>query len=152
MTAFANGEVVIAESALAIVTRRATLRAPGRVMIQWFRCRNLTSLRQAGANLMTIFTVSLWIMLRMAESKPEGGHVLRGARIAAELMTSAARRNVAPVRLRARRVTTETSCVRIEVRRNCHGDPAAHRTMTSGAVDAAQRQVLCMIELHAEAD
>ena len=83
MTAFAHGEVVIAESALAIVTRRATLPASGRVMIQRFRSRNLTSLRQAGPNLMTVSAVRLGIVPGMTKPDIEGRHILRGARVAA---------------------------------------------------------------------
>src|ERR1041385_4064637 len=99
---------------------------------------------------MTVFTISLWIMLRMTEANTEGRHVLRRARIATKLMTSAARGNVPAIRLRARRVATETSSVRIEIRGNCPGDTAACRTMTRGAIDAAHRQVLRVVEFHAE--
>ena len=83
MTAFAYGEVVIAESALAVVARRTTLRAPGRVMIQRFRCRNLASLRQAGANLVTVVTVRLGIVSGMTKPDIESRHILRCARVAA---------------------------------------------------------------------
>ena len=83
MTAFANGEVVIAESALAVVARRTTLRAPGRVMIQRFRGRNLTSLGQAGPNLMTVVAVRLGIVPGMTKPDIECRHVLRCARVAA---------------------------------------------------------------------
>ena len=91
MTAFANGEVVIAESALAVVARRTTLRAPGRVMIQRFRGRNLTSLGQAGPNLMTVVAVRFRIMIRVTEPARKRRHVLGRARIASQLMTRAAR-------------------------------------------------------------
>ena len=83
MTAFAYGEVVIAESALAVVARRTTLRAPGRVMIQRLRCRDLTSLRQAGPDLMTVVAVRLGIVPGMTEPDIEGRHILRCARVAA---------------------------------------------------------------------
>jgi hypothetical protein len=54
MATFANGKVLAAERALPVVTRHATLSAPGSVMIERLRLRDLPALRQAGANLMTL--------------------------------------------------------------------------------------------------
>ena len=67
-------------------------------------------------------------------------------------MAGSARRDVATARLRPRRVTAETSGVRIEIRGNRHGHTAAYGTMTGGAVDAAHREMLRVIELHAKAN
>ena len=67
-------------------------------------------------------------------------------------MTGSARRDVATARLRARRVTAETSCMSVEVSRYRHGHAAAGGPMTGGAVDAAHGQVFRMIELHAKAN
>ena len=67
-------------------------------------------------------------------------------------MTGSARRDVATARLRPRRVTAKTSRVRVEVSRYRHGHTAARGPMTGGAVDAAHRQMLRMIELHAKAN
>ena len=90
MATFAHGEVVIAERALAVMTTRAALTAAGGMMIQRFWRSDLSTLRQAGAHLMTVVTVSLRIMFRVTESNSEGRHVLRRTCISAQLVTRAA--------------------------------------------------------------
>lgn len=150
MTALADGEVIIAKGALAVMTSGATLRASGGVMIQRFWRGDLSPLRQAGADLMTIGAVGLGIVLGVAEADTERRHILRRARVATQLMTSAARRDVAPTRLRARRVTTEAGCVRIEISRDGHRRTAARRTMARHTTDVAHCQVFRVIELHPE--
>ena len=100
---------------------------------------------------MTIVAVGLRIVLRMTEANSERGHVLWCARISAQLMARAAGRNIATVRLRARRVTTEAGCMRIEISRYGHHHTAARRTMAGSTTDIAHANVLCVIELHPEA-
>ena len=90
MALFTIAEVITAKRALAVVTTRAALAAPTGVMIQRLWRGDLSPLRHARAHLVTIVTVSLWIMPGMAKSKVECGHVLRRARISAQLMTCAA--------------------------------------------------------------
>ena len=83
MTSLADGEIVIAERALAVMTGSAAQTASAGVMIQRLRRGDLTSLRKAGTHLMTIVTVGFWIMLGMTEAQVKGGHILRSARVAA---------------------------------------------------------------------
>lgn len=52
MAAFANGKVIVAKGALAVMTSRATLPASGGVVIERLGLRDLPALRHAGANLM----------------------------------------------------------------------------------------------------
>ena len=66
-------------------------------------------------------------------------------------MTSPAGRNVPSAGLRPGSVTTKTSGVRTEVRRNCHRDAVADWTMTSIAIHAAHRHMFRVVELHAKA-
>jgi hypothetical protein len=150
MTSLTNRKIVIAKRAFAVMTGRTALASSAGVMIQRRRRRDLASLRHTGAHLMAVVTVSFWIMLSVTEPDSERGHVLRCARIYAQLMTSAAGRDVASIYLPARRVTAKTGCVRVEISRDGHGDPAAHRTMTSRATHVSQRDVSGMIELHSE--
>lgn len=100
---------------------------------------------------MTVVAVGLGIVQRMTEAHPEGRHERRRSSISAQLMTSAARRNVAPVRLRPRRVTTKAGRMRVEISGYGHRDTATRGTMTGDAADAAHREMLRMIELHAKA-
>lgn len=95
MTTFADGEVVVAESPLAVMTSSTALTASGRVMIERLRRRDLSSLGHSGTHLVTIVAVCLRVVLGVAEAHIEGRHVLRGSRIATQLVTRTARRNVA---------------------------------------------------------
>ena len=67
-------------------------------------------------------------------------------------MTSAARRNVAAARLRARRVTAIANRMSVEVNRYGHRRTAAHFAVTRRTGDVTHLHVQGMIELHAEAD
>lgn len=116
MAAFANGKVLATKRALPVVTSQATLSAPGSVMIERLGLRDLPALRHAGANLMTLFAGSL-LVLRMAEAHPKCLRELRGARIPSDLVTGAARRNIAPTRFRACGVTSVTGRVGIKTGR-----------------------------------
>ena len=58
------------------------------------------------------------IMTGVTETESIRGCLIRCAREASELVTRAARRDVAPINLRGCRVTTETSDVRIHARRD----------------------------------
>src|SRR6185369_12107936 len=80
----------------------------------------------------------------------KGRHEFRRPRIAAQLMTGAARGNVAAAGLRSRRMAAITSCVRIEPGGDRHGDARARRSMTGCTTDAAHRDVSRVIELHAK--
>jgi len=67
-------------------------------------------------------------------------------------MTSAARRNIAAAGLGARRVASITGRVRIKIGGYRHCYPALRGPVASRATNAAHRQMLRVIELHAEAD
>lgn len=149
MTTFADGEVFTAECALAVVTGHAALPTASRMMIQRFGRTHLSSLRHAWFDLMTLVASDLQ-MFRVTETDTERRHEFRRARIAAQLMTGAARGNIAAAGLRSRRMTSITSCVRIEPGRDRHGDARARRSMTGRATDAAHRDVSRVIELHAK--
>lgn len=117
MAAFANGKVFAAKRALPVMTSHATWSAPGGVMIERLRLRDLPALWHPGANLMTLVAGG-FLMLRMAEADPKCLRELRRARISSELVTGAAGRNVASTRLRARRVALITGRMRIKARGN----------------------------------
>ena len=87
------------------------------------------------------------IMLRMTKTNTKCSCRRGRASSRAQLMASAAGRNVAAVRLRTRRVTRKAVCVRIEARRYRLRDSAAQRSMTTGT-----RRVLVtpMIETHSK--
>jgi len=89
MAAFTGGKIVSAESALAIVATHTTERVFPGVMIQGRGRRNLPSLWLARSNLMA-FIAGYFLMLRMIEADSEGLGELRSARVAAQLMASAA--------------------------------------------------------------
>ena len=147
MTTFACGEVLAAEGAFAIMTSHAALRFSSRVMIERLGSCHLPALRLASADLMT-FVASNLLVLCVIEADAEGRHHLRRARVTTQLMTGAARRNVAAARLRARRVTTIAGRVRIEAGRNRHRYAAARFAMTRRTTHAAHTQVSRMIEFH----
>ena len=112
---FAHREVVATKRALAIMTGHAALSPAGRVMIQRFGRRNLSALRHTRSDLMTLIATNL-LMLRVIEADPECLSKFRSPRIAAQLMTRAARRNISTVRLRPRRVASITGCVCVKSR------------------------------------
>jgi hypothetical protein len=89
VTSFADREVIIAKCAFAVMTCHAAQSSTGRMVVQRLRCRDLPSLRHAGAHLMTIVAVSLWIVLGVTEANPERRHVLRSTRVTTQLMASA---------------------------------------------------------------
>ena len=66
-------------------------------------------------------------------------------------MTSAARRNIATAGLRARRVASITSRVRIKAGGYRHRHAGARRLMTSRAANIAHLQMSRVIELHSKA-
>src|SRR5437763_3203652 len=150
MASLTNGEVFAAECPLAVMTSHATLPATSRMMIQRLGRTYLPSLRHACFHLMTL-VASNFQMFRVTETDPKRRHEFRRPRIATQLMSGAARRNIAAAGLCSRRMTSITSCVRIEPGRDRHGDPRARRPMTGCATDAAHRDVSRVIELHAKA-
>ena len=113
MASLTNSEVFAAECPLAVMTSHATLAAAGRMMIQRFGRTDLSSLRHACFHLMTLVAGYLQ-MFRVTETDAKGRHEFRRPRIAAQLMTGAARGNIAAAGLRSRRMASITSCVRIE--------------------------------------
>ena len=69
----------------------------------------------------------------MTKPNPERTRLLRSADQLSGLMTRAARRDVFPIRLCARRVTAKTRDVRIQSRRNREPDTTTIAPVTSGA-------------------
>jgi len=75
---FTNCEVVITESALAIMTCHATLRPASGVMIEWFGSGNLPALRHSRTNLMTVVASHL-LVLCVTEADAERLHEFRSS-------------------------------------------------------------------------
>jgi len=67
VAAFANGKIIAAKSALAVMTRHATQAALRGVMIQGVRRRDLSPLWQARSYLMA-FATSHFLMFRMTKA------------------------------------------------------------------------------------
>src|SRR5437588_344625 len=145
-----HAEVISTESTLAIMTSHATLCPASRVMIQRLGRTYLPALRHACFYLVTFVAGNLQ-MFRVTETDAKCRHEFRRARIPAQLMTCAARRNITAAGLRSRSMTSITSCVGIEPGRNRHCNARARRPMTTCATDIAHGDVSRMIELHAKA-
>ena len=71
MTSDANGEIVAAESSLAVVTSHATKGTASRMMIERFGSRDLSSLGHSRSYLMT-FATHDFLMLGVTETYLEG--------------------------------------------------------------------------------
>ena len=110
----------------------------------------MSSLRHAGPDLMT-FVAGNFLVLRVTKTDAKCRHEFRSSGITAQLMTSAARGNIATAGLRPRGVASITSCVGIKAGgyRHCHA--AARRLMTSRAANIAHLQMSRVIELHPKA-
>jgi hypothetical protein len=152
VTSFASREVITAKCPFAVMTAHAALAATGRMVIQRFGGGDLPPLRHAGAHLMTFIAIDLRLMQGVTEADPECRHILRRASVTTQLMTSATRRDVAPAGLRSWSMAAKTDCVRVEICGYRHGGAALRRPVTSSAANTAHRQMLRVIELHAEAD
>lgn len=145
----ADCKVIAPKRALAIVARHAALPAAGRVMIERFGRGDLSSLRHSGSDLVA-FGAGNFLVLRVVKADAERLGKFRRPGITTQLMTRAAGGNIPPARLRARRMTSKTSCVRVESSGYREGNAGARRPVTRGATDAAHVQVSRVIELHAE--
>jgi len=73
-----NSEIIIAESALAIMTCHATLRPASGVMIEWFGSGDLPALRHSRSDLMT-FVASHLLVLCVTEADAERRHEFRSS-------------------------------------------------------------------------
>src|SRR6266542_3948862 len=111
----ANGKVIAAERALAVMARHTAHTAARCVMVERFRRRDLPSLRQSRSNLVA-FVASYFLMFGMIESYAECLGEFRSPRVTIQLVTRAARRDVAATRLRSRRMASITSCVCVKSR------------------------------------
>ena len=145
-----NCEVIVAKRALAIVASHAALPATRRVMVERFRRGDLSSLRHSRPNLVA-FVAGYFLMPGMIESHAEGRGRRGSPGIPTQLMTRATRRDVAAAGLRARRVASITSCVRVESRGYREGNATTRRPMTGRTTDAAHLQMQRVIELHPKA-
>ena len=150
MATLANCEVIAAKRALTIMASHATLSPPGGVMIERLRRGYLSPLRHAGSDLMA-FTACNLLMLCMTKANAECLRGRRRPRIPAQLMTSAARRDIAAAGLRTRRVASITSCVRVEAGGYRQGNATTRRSMTRRTTDTSHLHVARVIKLHSEA-
>jgi len=146
----ANRKVIAAERALAVMASHTAHPAAARVMIQRFGRGDLSSLRHAGSNLVA-FVASFFLMLCMTKANAECLRERRRPRISAQLMTSAARRNIATLSLCPRAMASITSCVGAESRRDRHSHATTGRSMTRRAANTAHLEMQRVIELHSEA-
>jgi len=149
MASPANSEIVPAKSALAVVTCQATLPTTRRVMIERLWLCDLAALRHAGPDLMTRVARSFG-MLRVTETDAKCLRKRRRPRIAPQLMTNAARRDITPARLRFAGVTPVASRMRAEACRNRKRDATSCRAMAGRASSTAHVQVARVFELHIE--
>ena len=120
-------------------------------MVKSQRRRNLSSTRQTRSDAMTVSTRQLLRRIVTGVTEPNSirGRLLRGANEASKLMTSAARRDVAPVRRSIRRVTTKTSDMRAHSRWNRETNSTAVASVTSVARSTCRR-VSRVIEFNVE--
>jgi hypothetical protein len=116
MAALTDCEIIAAKRALSIVTRHATLPRSGCVMIERLRLSHLAPLWHIRSNLMTLVARFL-LMLCVTKTDSKSLRKSRGARVAAKLMTSAARRDITPGGLRSGHVTAIASGMGVEARR-----------------------------------
>ena len=90
------------------------------------------------------------IVFRMTETNTKSRFGLRWTNITFLLMACATRGNVAPIRLRPRRMTTKTVCMRIKSYRNRERDSTARRPMTTRTIQTARALVASMIKAHSK--
>jgi hypothetical protein len=149
----ANRKIVAAKCAFAVVTGRATRGAGTGAMIQRHGRRHLPALRETWPDFVTLDARESLrcIVLRMTEPDAIRRSLFRSADEAAELMTRAARRDVAPARrFGAGRVTTKTDRVCVQPRRDRQRHTAAAASMALRTISAGSG-VLRVIEPHVEA-
>src|SRR5207249_9943014 len=97
------------------------------------------------------FVAGNFLMLRVTKTDAKCRHEFWSPGITAQLVTSAARGNIAAAGLRPRRVASITSCVRIKAGRYRHCHAGARRLMTSRAAHIAHLYMKRMFELHSKA-
>jgi hypothetical protein len=150
VTSRACREIITAKRSLPVVTTRTTKRTRPRVVIERLWRRHISRLRTR-AYAMTIVATETFvpIVLFVTEADSISRCVIRRAREASELVTSAARRDVATIHLRSWRVTTETSDVSIEARgnRKTLATPVGPVTRRASGADTS---VCCVIESDVE--
>jgi hypothetical protein len=146
----ANSEIITTECALTIMTCHATLRPTGGMMIERFRSRNLPPLRHSRSDLMAFIACNL-LMLCMTKADTKCLRELRRPGISSQLMTGATRRNITTVSLCARSVAPIAGRMRVEPRRDRHGDASTRWPMTRSTVNLTHLQMKRVIELHSEA-
>jgi len=95
VASFTNRKIFAAESTFAVVTSHATLAPSRSMMVERLGCSHLSSLRQSRPYLVA-FVAGNFLMLCMIEADAKRRHKFRRSRIASQLMTSTAGRNVAP--------------------------------------------------------
>lgn len=147
MAPLTNCEVIAAKRTLAVMASHATLPPTGCVMVERFRRGHLAALRHAGSNLMAFNAADL-LMLCMTKANPECLRERRRPRISAQLMTGAARRNIAAAGLRTRGMTSVASRVCVESRWYRKRHAPARRSMTRRAANATHLHMSRVIKFH----
>ena len=140
MATLADGEVIAAERALAVMASQATLPTACGVMVKRFRRRDLSALGHSRFDLVA-FVAGYFFMLGMIESDAEGLGGCGGPGIPTQLMTRTARRDIAAAGLRARSMASITRCVRVEARGYRQGNAATRRPMTRRTTDTSHLNV-----------
>ena len=114
---------------------------------------DLAPLRLPRSDLMTIITAQLLrgAVFSMTKIHAKCRGPLGSSRVTAELVTSAARRNIPAAGPRARRMTAIASRMRAETDRNRQRDAAPCRTVAGSTTHIPHIQVSRVIEDHAEA-
>jgi hypothetical protein len=150
MAALARGEIISTKRALSIVTRHATLRSSGGMMVQRLGLSDLSPLRHSGPYLMA-FVARQFLVLAMTETDTECLGRLRRARVTTQLMTGAAGRDVASAGLRARGMASVTSIVRAEAGGYRKRHATADGPVTGRAAHASHVDMTRVVKLHPKA-
>lgn len=149
MAAGTNGKVIAAERPLTIMTRHATHDPSRRMMIEGLGCCHLSSLWHSRSHLMTFVAVNL-LMFCMTKTDAKRLREFGRSRIAAQLMTGAAGRNIAAAGFRARRMTTVASCMGVKAGWYGERDATSRWAVTGRAANAAHTQMARVIEFHSK--
>lgn len=154
VTSLAVSEILSAEGAPVIVACHAALSARRQVMHLRDGRSDLPALRCSRAHVMAAGAIQTLArpVIGMAEIDAVRARRFRRAHKAAQTVTGAARRDIAPVRgLRARAVTLITGIVRAQARRDRERHAASGGFVTGGAALPHSPSVLRVIELRVKA-
>ena len=137
-------KIIAAKRSLSVVTRHATAGSWRRVVVERNGRRHR---RQRRPGPVTIIATQSFrrIMFRMTEPNSKCRGLFGRANKTSQLMTSAARRDVTPVHLCRRRMTTETRYMSIHPRRDRERHTAAKTTHRNPPCPAKRRTHLAPV-------